>query len=670
MINNQRAQCDSERGMALITALLATTIMLALGMALVFSAATDTTTTKVQRVGQQAFFAADAGIGIARRAMTQAFSEQIDKIRGDKQPFYKKILPAPAGQFPDAQAIPPADGTWNNSFYSTIRDRAIALATLQARAQKLDASNGSKFTVEYSPLSGTITKQVNDQFNAVEHVTLRYSIKVTGLTTGGGSATVHESGLLSTTLTLEATGSGVRNFKFSGFGAFFDNGDTQANAPLANGTFSGPVHTNTHFAFLSNRSVTFRNVVSQVDAKIRYDDTSTTTANKTMPPPNLTGITLSSEGYKKTTAVPLPSNNFSQEYAVINGTGIIDKKTDGSPVDPPGNIPKDSHGDPIPVFEASGRVSVNILAANLRDEDNDPPDTHGGDLDDGVYVSADGTKINGAGIYVEGNVVDMQLYADTNGDQVYVIQQASRTTTVRTNYTTKKTTISANGDSKTFDGVFTDKSDPTNPKVGVSLFVDGSISSLRGGHTSSMDRPAIASKTKLTITAQNDITVTGDLTYANQVVDDNGNKVSNIDSIENVFGIFTNDGNMNLAPNTSYVDGPGRSLEIDAAVITFNSNTSNDGGDIKGSIVYTGATAPGTNDRWKLIGSRVQSKINTIGFNYRDIFFDPRFSGGTFSPPFFPGTTYQIIKPVANDVDITLVDTPFPTAMSWFRDNN
>lgn len=656
--------------MALITALLSTTIMLALGMALVFSATTDTTTTRVQRVGQQAFFAADAGIGVARRAMTQAFSEQIDKVRSEQVAFYKKVLPAPAGQFPDAQAIPPADGTWNNSFYTAIRDRAITLATIAARAQKLDSANGSSFTVTYSPFSGTISKQVSDQFNAVEFVTLRYSIAVTGKTTGGGSATVHESGLLSTELTLAATGEGTRNFKFSGFGAFFDNGDTQASAPLANGTFSGPVHTNTHFAFLSNRSVTFRNVVSQVDAKIRYDDTSTTNPNKAIPPPSLTGITLSSDGYKTTSKVPLPDNNFSQEYAVINGTGITDKKSDGTPVDPPSNVPRDSHGDPVSVFDSSGRVSIDVLAANLRTAKNQVPGKSGNDLSDGVYISANDTNINGAGIYVEGDASDIQVYSETNGNQVYVIQQGSKTTTITTNYTTQKTTITSGSDTKTYDGVFTDKSDPSNPKPGASLFVDGAIASLRGGRTTSTDKPAIASKTRLTITAQSDITVTGDLTYANPVVDDNGNKVSNINSIDNVFGIFTNDGNLNLAPNTNYVEGPGRSLEIDAAVITFNQNTSNDGGDIKGSIVYTGATAPGTNDRWKLIGSRVQSKINTIGYNYRDIFFDPRFSGGTFSPPFFPGTTYQIIKPVAKDVDITLVDTPFPTAMSWFRDTN
>ncbi|MGA9770820.1 MAG: pilus assembly PilX N-terminal domain-containing protein [Blastocatellia bacterium] len=672
MQNNQRAQRDSERGMALVTALLATTMMLALGMALVFSAATDTTTTRVQRVGQQAFFAADAGVGVARRAMTQAFSEQINKVRTEQIAFYKKVLPAPAGQFPDAQAVPPADGTWTNSFYTAIRDRAIVLATLQARAQKLDAANGSKFTVTYSPFSGTITKQVVDQFNAIEYVTLRYSIAVTGQTTGGGSATVHESGLLSTELTLAASGEGARNFKFSGFGAFFDNGDTQASAPLANGTFSGPVHTNTHFAFLSNRSVTFRNLVSQFDAKIRYDDTNTTTPNTKIPPPNLPGITLSSDGYKTTTSkVPLPENNFSQEYAVINGTGITDKKTDGTPVDAPGSVPTDGQGHPIAVFDSSGRVTTDVLVANLRNAKNQAPSKSGSDLADGVYISADGTNINGAGIYVEGDASDIQVYAETNGNQVYVVQQGSKTTTVTTNYTTQKTTITSGSDTKTYNGVFTDKSDPANPgKVGVSLFVDGSINSLRGGHTSSTDKAAIAPKTKLTITAQSDITVTGDLTYANKVVDDNGNKVSNIDSIENVFGLFTNDGNLNLAPNSSYVDGPGLGLEIDAAVITFNSNTSNDGGAIKGSIVYTGGTTPGTNDRWKLIGSRVQSKINTIGYNYRDIFFDPRYSGGTFSPPFFPGTTYELIKPVAHDVDITLVDTPFPTAMSWFRDNN
>jgi len=57
------------------------TMLLALGMAVVMSATTDTVTTKAQRVGEQSFFVADAGIGIARRAIEQALSEEINKIR-------------------------------------------------------------------------------------------------------------------------------------------------------------------------------------------------------------------------------------------------------------------------------------------------------------------------------------------------------------------------------------------------------------------------------------------------------------------------------------------------------------------------------------------------------------------------------------------------------------
>ena len=657
--------------MALVTSLLATTIMLGIGLAVVMSATSDNTTTRIQRVGQQAFFTADAGIGIARRSLAQALTEKINLMKTGDIAYYKDNPAASSTQFPDVQVLPPI--STSNSFYQGVITRANELAALAARAQRFDQLNGTKFAVSYPQLSGSVTLHVADPFNATEITVIRYLIKVTGKTSGGGSATVNETGRLSVNLTLAASGGpGARNFKFSGFGAFFDNGDTQASAPLASGTFSGPVHTNSHFAFLSNRSVTFRNVVSQVESKIRYDDLNSTTPRQAIPPPSLTGINISSEGYKVTDPVPLPDNNFSQEYAVINSTGITDKKTDGTPVDPPSVIPKDGSGNPISVFDTTGRVTVDVLAANLRDEKNEKPvkTTSGTDLVDGVYVSANDDNITGAGIYVEGDASDIQVYADTDGDQVYVITQGSKTTTIRTDFTRNETTISSGTKSKTFNGVFTDKSDPTNPRPGVSLFVDGSINSLRGGKTSSMDKPAIASNTRLTITAQRDITVTGDLKYTNVVANIDGTPVSNIDSIQNVFGIFTNDGNLNLAPNSSYVKGPGLSLEMNAAVITFNKNTSNDGSRLEGSIAYTGGTSPGANDRWRLVGSRVQSKINSIGFSYRDIFFDTRYSGGTFSPPFFPGTTYKLFPTVPTKVKIAFMDDPAPTAMSWFRDNN
>ncbi|HVG22100.1 MAG TPA: hypothetical protein VNI02_23900, partial [Blastocatellia bacterium] len=143
MTNYIKRETNGERGIALVSALLATTMLLALGLAVVFSATTDITTTRIQRLGEQSFFTADAGIGIARRALAQAFSEEVDRIRTGQVAFYRSNPPAASGQFPDVQVIPPPDGTWNNAFYQRIRDRALELASAAARAQKFDQVNGT-----------------------------------------------------------------------------------------------------------------------------------------------------------------------------------------------------------------------------------------------------------------------------------------------------------------------------------------------------------------------------------------------------------------------------------------------------------------------------------------------------------------------------------------------
>jgi hypothetical protein len=67
----------------------------------------------------------------------------------------------------------------------------------------------------------------------------------------------------------------------------------------------------------------------------------------------------------------------------------------------------------------------------------------------------------------------------------------------------------------------------------------------------------------------------------------------------------------------------------------------------------------------------VQSKINNIGYSNRDIFFDVRFSGGKFAPPFFPGTAYDLGQPeVAGDVGISKIDAAAPSSVTWYRENN
>lgn len=677
-----------ERGIALISALLATTVLLALGMAIVFSATVDTVTTKSQRVGEQAFYAADTGLALARRSLITALSEELTKIvngiatYGQDGTGYYQIATTPTdGSFPTVLIVPDPDVVPSYQFYTNVYARAQQLvtnATSDSTYSTYSSVAGSKFTVVFRPLSGTVdfSPVPTDPSTAGEAIKFRYSIQVTGTTGAGGSSTVDETGRISMNVDLHNTASpgSPRNFSFSGFGAFFDNGDTSANASLAAGTFSGPVHTNTHFAFSSSRSVTFRNIVSQVDNYIRYDSIDFALGHLGLPTLDMTGIDISSEGYKKTNLVPLPGNNFSQEYAVINGTGITLLKTDGTPVDLPATLPSSGAGG---VLDSTGKVTPEALAANLRNAAGTVPPVSSGKLNggsDAVYISSgDGTSITGAGIYVQGDASDIQLYSNGT-DQIYVLKQTSGVvTTITVSIANNRTTMSdTTGKSKTYTGVPTDKSDNLHPQPGVSLYVKGNINSLRGGFdsTTGKDVAGLATGTRVTVTAQGDITITGDLTYASPVVDSQGLPVTNYNAIQNVLGLFTNNGNVNLAPNPNYNSDSALSLQVHAAIVSFNSDTTDDAGGIDGSITYTGSALSST-DKWTLVGSRVQAKINNIGYATRNIFFDQRFSGGGFRPPFFPGTTYTLgTTSVPGVISITSVSDPTPLGISWYREVN
>ena len=686
MTERLKDELNNERGIALVTTLLVMTMLLALGMAVVFSATTDTVITKSQRVGEIAFYAADTGVSIARRALETALTEEIAKISngtatyGQNGGAYYSVNTS-GGGFPDVYVIPDPDIVPNYQFYTNVYARTnqlIANAKADSAFSTTKSINRTEFTATVSKLTGSVDQIDRTQTNPVQAIKFRYSIKVTGTSDAGGSSTVNEVGRISVNVTLASTsvpGTG-RDFSFSGFGAFFDNGDTAANSALAAGTFSGPVHTNTHFAFVSNRTVAFRDIVSQVDNYVRYDSSDFGQGHINIPDKDMTGIDISSQGYQKTGGVPLPPNNFSQEYAVINGTGITDRKPDGTPVDPPAALPRDLLGNLLPILDPiTGRVTPIALSLNLRDAQNKAPLAGVGRLSvDGVYIpSGNGSSITGAGIYIQGDATDIQLYA-SGTDQVYAIKQGSKVTTVTVSYANNRTTIAdSSGKSSTFTGVPTDKSDPANPRPGASLFVTGNINSLRGGFdsTTGKNASALAPKTALTITAQGDITITGDLKYSNPVLDSQGLPVQNVNTVQNVLGIFTNNGNVNLAPNANYNTSRGLTLEVNAAIAAFNADTSDDGGGIDGSIVYAGSTAPGSNDKWTLVGSRVQAKINNIGYSNRNVYFDVRFSGGTFRPPFFPGTNYKLGKPSTPAVvSVASVNDPKPVGVSWYRENN
>lgn len=329
--------------------------------------------------------------------------------------------------------------------------------------------------------------------------------------------------------------------------------------------------------------------------------------------------------------MPLPQNNYSQELAVVNGSGYA-----GS-------------GDSDTV-DGNGRVTPDALSGGLANVHGEPaPKTTTG-VAPGVYVaSIDGTEITGGGFYVSG---DAQVSLSVVGnDQVITIDQGGQTSTITVDFDGNQTTLSSGGISRSFGGVPMDSSlGPSQSRPGISLFVNGSVTSLAGpaavdGNTG----PALAPDAALTITAQRHVTITGDLKYSDPIVASDGTPLPRANQNRSVLGIFTNDGNVILQPDSTRTSGIGANLEINAAVAAFNSNTRNDGGRTEGAIIYGDGT-PQAGSTLRIVGARIQSNIANIKYRKRSIFFDPRLDGGQFAPPFFPGVE---IKPEGGDLRIS-----------------
>jgi hypothetical protein len=102
-------------------------------------------------------------------------------------------------------------------------------------------------------------------------------------------------------------------------------------------------------------------------------------------------------------------------------------------------------------------------------------------------------------------------------------------------------------------------------------------------------------------------------------------------------GIYTNNGNIQLAPDKARTDGNLGGLEINAALMAVDSNPLDNQGRTEGTIVFTGSHNPGPKARLKIVGCRIQSNISDIKFKSRQVFYDPRFENSEFAPPFFPG---------------------------------
>jgi hypothetical protein len=486
------------------------------------------------------------------------------------------------------------------------------------------------------------------------------------------------------------------------------------NSYLAYGEITGPMFTNGSWNFGNAQagSYTFPGNVSQAGASAMYGagNSSPGTCTAESAASSIRSATFGGSLNLSQTAVPLPQNSYSQLEAVLDGLGCANSpgaqscSANGKAISITGyggmggsadsalnaNL-RDPGGNAYPVGGASSGVYLPFSGA---------PGSYtftGG----GIYVEGDASVIVAPGINTTAQVYTISGASTSttttgtipgttsNGascsthNHVTTCQPVPTSTTVTTanTYTITidpkagssgstiftagsavSTSYSINGGTPTITNAnpslgsqtITGVPDEFNPATNAvttpatMIYVDGNITSLTGPSNGL----ALQNGTELTITALDNITITGSIQYVTPVVygppaapasGSNADTLISGNNHNQVLGLFTAAGNINL--NVS-----GGNLEIDASIATISNGGS-------GAIVNTG----GGISQLTIVGGRIQNTIQDINSSTRNVWFDQRFATG-FAPPWFPSSTFTSVP---SGVENATAVTPIISRVQW-----
>jgi len=324
--------------------------------------------------------------------------------------------------------------------------------------------------------------------------------------------------------------------------------------------------------------------------------------------------------------VELPRNALSQERAAL-----------GLPPD------TDNNGDGIPDPPSRAEKCQQLRITPCRT----PPS--------GVYLVNDGTNITG-GIYVQGNLSTLQLSAGGDGTQTYLFRQGSRTWTIVVDYNNNTTTITyPSGTSKTYSGVPNGQAPLSSGGPTGQIYVNGSIGQVRSPprtgwvNPNSPDhpppssiQPALSLETQLNITASDKIGIFNDLIYEcdpTMMGDSNylaahPRCASVTNGLRTVLGMFSLHDDITILENGHlndiYLWGSYLSSADDKGLAVENYDTRGNQGSMHlfGGVIQWMDQLRGRVDRY---GNLIS------GYNER-FEYDGRFRNSSLAPPNFPTT--------------------------------
>ena len=190
----------------------------------------------------------------------------------------------------------------------------------------------------------------------------------------------------------------------------------------------------------------------------------------------------------------------------------------------------------------------------------------------------------------------------------------------------------------------------TTTPAATEIYVDGNVSV-----TGPSSGAAVQNNSMVAVTANGNITQTGNLLYAEEPVTTSANQVvtnsspaccsgdpmdtvipgyTNNQSMNQVLGLYTAVGQFQLSPSSSNAN-----IETDgtiAAITASPTGCTNGAGCSNGDIATPGNSVK----TWTNVGGRSESSINTVSISTGNVYYDQRFkTRGNFAPPFFPQTT-------------------------------
>jgi len=664
---------EGERGMALIAVLLIMALMVMLGLAVTFTALSDKAITSNFKNLTSGFYAAEAGINNLLRL-----------IRNDNF-----VLGSLGGKPRVTIGQPTLDRTDFIIKAEELLNKSEEFPNYSAYRTKI---NIKEFQVPYPANdrdpshAGTRVRYVNPFYpnlGQIEPYSVSYTLESVGEGIKGlnGAVTLVEEGVINFRLLVKADGGGLRVGTFAEFALFLDKFDPyNPEGPFVyqglgpGDRFSGRIHTNERFGFWttadgSNPPV-FRGYVTQSYRSASYyrhgggippapvDSNSDVVEGVLVAPKFLAGFDRGVE------PIPTAGNAFDQARAVLDGGYALS-------------------AGPLTDGELRQALrSVKDLGKPL--DKSETPDSSTPTLAKGVYIPSDGETLSGSGIYVMGDVDQVQLKADPSGNrQVIRITQGGQTTTIVIDIDSDTTTIDDGNGTRTLRGVPKDRSiNQKGNRSAASLYVRGDINSLVGPGRDSKGQPvaAIDSNFAITVTAGGavtgnprkpvaggSVTLKGDLTYETPVVDAAGNAVN--PDAANVLGIFASGGNINIPGDGSAPDN----LTVHASMAAFelkdeggNSILGPNGRPFGGRIRSDVLNYAGRPDRgnFTVVGGVQSSNYDNLGvydgdwhgYRYKGL-WDPRYDQGQ-SPPFYPGYVVDTGGPTGEPVVKAQSNTP------------